>query len=113
MAKKKNKKSGIVYSTDPDYTYEEEEQLEQETLAPSRQTLRIARQRLKGNKVVTKVYNFVGTEEDFKELGKMLKQYCSCGGTVKDGEIILQGDFREKLKPWLDRQGYTYKFVGG
>ena len=114
MAKKKNKKSGIIYSTDPDfgYSYEGEEE-EVQTLPPQQQSLRISLQRLKGNKQVTKVYQFVGTEEDFKALGKSLKSLCGCGGSVKNGEILLQGDFREKVKSYLQKNGYKYKQVGG
>jgi len=113
MAKKKNKKSGIVFSTDPEYDYEDDLLEEEETLPPSQQNLRITLQRLKGNKVVTKVYNFEGKEEDLKALGKELKSLCGCGGAVKNGEILLQGDFREKIKQALDREGYKYKTVGG
>ncbi len=113
MAKNKNKKSGIVFSTDPDYEYEEDLLAEVETLPPSQQNLLITLQRLKGNKVVTKVYNFEGTEEDLKALGKELKSLCGCGGSVKNGEILLQGDFREKVKQTLDHEGYKYKTVGG
>ncbi|MEM9721637.1 MAG: translation initiation factor [Bacteroidota bacterium] len=113
MAKKKHKKSGIVYSTDPDYGYDYEEEEEEETLPPKQQNLRISLQRLKGNKQVTKVYQFVGKEEDFKVLGKTLKSLCGCGGSVKNGEILLQGDFREKVKSYLQKNGYTFKQVGG
>ncbi len=112
MAKKKNKRSGIVYSTDPDYDYEEEYE-EAETLPVSQQSLRISLQRLKGNKVVTKVYNFKGTDNDLKDLGKELKTLCGCGGSVKEGEILLQGDFRDKVAQALERKGFKYKKVGG
>lgn len=116
MAKKKNQrtnKEGIVYSTDPGYSYEEESGQEEETPPPHQQSLRISLQRLKGNKVVTKVYQFSGREEDLKALGKQLKSLCGCGGSVKDGEILLQGDFREKIAKFLTDDGYRFKFVGG
>ena len=114
MAKKKKKRyDGVVYSTDPDFEYDEFEQEEQETLPPQQQTLRIKLNRLKGNKQATVVWDFVGTDDDFKGLGKQLKSLCGCGGSVKNGEIILQGDFREKVKQALLKQGYKVKMVGG
>ena len=113
MGKKNKKRSGIVYSTDPDYDYQTEEELEEETLPPNQQNLRITLQRLKGNKSLTKVYAFVGSPEDLKNLGKELKSLCGCGGSVKNGEILLQGDFREKVKGYLTKKGYKYKQVGG
>lgn len=113
MAKKKNKKQGIVYSTDPDYGYEYDEEESVETLPPQQQNLKIELRRLKGNKQATIIYNFVGEEDDFKDLGKALKSKCGCGGSVKDGEIILQGDFREKVKTELGKLNYKYKQVGG
>ncbi|MEL6255305.1 MAG: translation initiation factor [Bacteroidota bacterium] len=113
MAKKRNKKSGIVFSTDPDYEYGYDEDIVVETLPPQQQDLRISRQRLKGNKMVTKVYQFVGTDDDLKDLGKTLKQKCGCGGSVKEGEILLQGDFVEKVKNELSKMGYKSKQSGG
>ena len=114
MAKKKrNKYDGVVYSTDPDFGYSSEEDQEEETLPPQQQNLKIQLQRLKGNKVATIVYNFIGTEADFKDLGKRLKQKCGCGGSVKGDQILLQGDFREKIKTELGKLGYKYKQVGG
>jgi len=113
MAKKRNKKSGIVYSTDSDYDYDYEDDFVEETLPPQQQDLRISRQRLKGNKVVTKIYQFVGSDDDLKDLGKTLKQKCGCGGSVKGGEILLQGDFVEKVKNELSKMGYKSKQSGG
>ena len=113
MGKKNKKRSGIIYSTDPDYDYEVDGEEEEETLPPNQQDLRITLQRLKGNKSVTKVYDFVGTEQDLKALGKELKSLCGCGGSVKNGDILLQGDFREKVKGHLSKKGYKYKQVGG
>lgn len=115
MAKKKRKNwdGGMVYSTDPDADYGDDYYEDAETLPPNQQTLRIRLDRLKGNKRVTVIWDFVGTEDDFKDLGKTLKQKCGTGGSVKDGEIILQGDFRDKVANQLQEIGYKVKFVGG
>ncbi|RMG29789.1 MAG: translation initiation factor [Bacteroidetes bacterium] len=114
MKPKKRKYDGIVYSTDPDYTYEQEQPEEEATLPPRQQTLKIQLDRkLKGGKKVTKVWNFVGSEADFKALGKELKSLCGCGGSVKNGEIMLQGDFRQKVQQALLAKGYKVKMVGG
>lgn len=115
MAKKKknNRKEGVVYSTDPDYEYEFEEEQEEQTLPPEKQNLRITLDRLKGNKKVTRIYQYVGNEEDLADFAKSLKQLCGCGGGVKNGEILLQGDFREKVKKELVRLNYKFKQVGG
>lgn len=113
MSKKHKSKGGFVYSTDPDFEPEVEEQEEEETLPPQQQDLRLSLDRLKGNKVVTRVWKFKGREDDLKTLGKALKQKCGCGGSVKDGEILLQGDFREKVGQELKKQGYRYKLSGG
>lgn len=110
---KKNKRKGVVYSTDPDFEYDDELNEEAATLPPHQQDLRISLQRLKGNKVVTRIYQFVGTEDDLKALGKTLKNKCGCGGSVKDGEILLQGDFRPKVQAYLSEKGYKFKLAGG
>jgi len=113
MAKKKNNKRGVVYSTDPDFDYDFDEEMEEETLPPQKKHLKVQLRRLKGNKQATIIYNFVGSDTDFKDLGKKLKSKCGCGGSVKDGEIILQGDFRTKVTAELDKLNYRYKQVGG
>lgn len=114
MGKPKNRRSGVVFSTDPDYTYGFDDDTEEpDTLPPSRQNLRITRQRLKGNKMVTRILHFEGSVDDLKRLGKELKQHCGCGGSQKDGEILLQGDFRDKVGTYLTEKGYRYKFSGG
>jgi translation initiation factor 1 len=108
MGKKdKNDKRGFVYSTNPDFKFEEEEQESQETLLPKEQRLRIRFEtKLRGGKTVTLVQDFIGKEEDLEELGKKLKNYCGTGGSVKDGEIIIQGDQRDKVLQWLIKNGY-------
>ena len=93
----KKERINVVYSTNPNYQYEYNQEEEQETLAPEKQNLRVtldSKQR-KG-KTVTLVQGFTGTEEDLKELAKLLKNKCGVGGSVKDGEIIIQGEVKEK-----------------
>lgn len=106
---KKNKPDtkGFVYSTDPNFRFEEEPAEEQSTLPPGQQKLRIILDtKHRGGKTVSIVTGFVGATEDLEELGKKIKQYCGTGGSVKDGEIIIQGDQREKIKSFLAKQGY-------
>ena len=98
----------VVYSTNPDYNYEMDHDGEQITLEASRQNLRVQLDRKnRGGKVVTLVTGFVGTENDLKELGKLLKSKCGVGGNAKDGEIIVQGDFKQKVLELLKKEGYT------
>ena len=108
MGKKdKNDKRGFVYSTDPDFRFEEEEQEVRETLSPKDQRLKIRFEtKHRGGKTVTLVQEFIGKEEDLEELGKKLKNYCGTGGSVKDGEIIIQGDQRDKVLQWLLKNGF-------
>ena len=105
----------VVYSTNPDYNNEMDDDEEQVTLEPSQQNLRVQLDRKnRGGKVVTLITGFVGTENDLKDLGKLLKTKCGVGGSAKDGEIIVQGDFKQKIVELLKKEGYTKtKTVGG
>jgi len=104
------KRQGIVYSTNPDFDYETNEEKEQKTLEPKEQklTVKLDTKSRKG-KSVTLITGFIGTEEDLKELGKMLKVKCGVGGSAKDNEIIIQGDFRDKIKQFLKEKQYNVK----
>jgi len=107
MSKKKKKgRIDIVYSTDPDFEYQYDNE-EEETLPKEEQRLRVhIDQKGRGGKEVTIVKGFVGSSEDRKELGKMLKQKCGVGGSVKDGEILIQGNHAEKVVDLLKKVGY-------
>jgi len=97
----------VVYSTNPDYKYDTGEVAEAETLPPARQRLRISLdKRHRGGKQVTLVEGFVGTEADLQALAKLLKTKCGVGGSAKDGEIIIQGDFRSRTAEILRGEGY-------
>lgn len=110
---KKARFNGVVYSTDPDFQYQSNEQPEAETLPPVQQNLKLWLVKLSGSKVVTTVRGFVGTDADLNELGKQLKAACGSGGSVKDGEILLQGDHRDKVLAWLTGKDYKAKKAGG
>lgn len=107
---KKNKKDrrGIVFSTDPDFEYNYDNGQEEETLEPNEQNLRVLidRKKRKG-KEVTLVTGFVGSDDDLKDLGKFLKTKCGVGGSTKDGEIIIQGNHRDKIVDLLKDKGYS------
>lgn len=105
--KDKSDRHGFVYSTDPDFKFEEVTQELQETLLPKEQKLKIRLEtKHRGGKTVTLIENFIGKETDLEELGKKLKNFCGTGGSAKDGEIIIQGDQREKVLQWLLKNGY-------
>ena len=98
----------IVYSTNPDFSYDMGDEAEEETLPKNQQKLRVRIEKNhRGGKTVTIVSGFVGGEADLKELGKMLKTKCGVGGSVKDGELLVQGEFKEKVVELLKKDGYT------
>ena len=104
------KRLGVVFSTNPDFTYEEESVQEEQTLEPGRQNLIVSIDRKgRGGKQVTLVTGFVGTADDLSELGRTLKVKCGVGGSAKDGEITIQGDFRDRVVTLLKDMGYTAK----
>jgi len=107
MSKKRTGSSGIVYSTDPDFRTEDDAPVE-ETLPTKQQRLRVRLDtRQRAGKAVTLVEGFAGKKEDLEDLGKKLKTHCGTGGSVKDGEIIVQGDQRDRITQWLLNNGYS------
>jgi translation initiation factor 1 len=114
MSKKNSSWGGIMFSTDPGFTYEPQRDAGEETLAPSQQDLRVQLDRKqRGGKSVTLITGFIGNPADLEALGKKLKQKCGVGGSAKDGEILIQGDFREKVLQLLVADGYKVKKIGG
>ncbi|MBR5784087.1 MAG: translation initiation factor [Bacteroidales bacterium] len=108
---KRNRAIGVVYSTNPDFEYEYEDQIEEiETLPPAQQNLKISLdKKQRGGKQVTLITGFVGMDDDLQSLAKILKTKCGVGGSAKDNEIIIQGDFRDKIANILIQQGYKVK----
>lgn len=107
MSKKNKSNSPFVYSTDPSFRAGEEQPSNEPTPAPAAQKLRVLLDRKqRAGKSVTLVTGFVGMPEDLEELGRQLKSFCGTGGSVKDGEVIIQGDQRTKVIDWLKKKGY-------
>lgn len=115
MAKKNDWKNreGVVYSTNSDFSYEYNQEEESETMPPQQQNLKVQLDKsMRAGKQVTLVSGFVGKTGDIEILGKMLKTKCGVGGSVKDREIIIQGDHRDKIVQILIKEGYKAKRVG-
>lgn len=107
------KREGVVYSTNDEFVYSQGQQEESVTLPPRQQDLRVELDKsMRAGKQVTLVTGFIGTAADLEALGKLLKSKCGVGGSVKDGEVIIQGDHRDKLVSILTKEGYRVKRKG-
>lgn len=113
-SKKFNSFEGIVFSTNPDHEYQDTEDEIAETPIAKHQDLRVQLdKKQRGGKAVTLITGFIGSTDKLIELGKMIKKKCGVGGSVKDGEILIQGDFREKVIDLLQKDGFKVKRIGG
>ncbi|MDH4089110.1 MAG: translation initiation factor [Cyclobacteriaceae bacterium] len=107
------KRDGVVYSTEPDFEFAYRRDDESKTVSPNQQNLKVLLDKsMRAGKQVTLVTGFVGTTSDLEQLGKLLKSKCGVGGSVKSGEVIIQGDHRDKIVQLLLREGYKAKRVG-
>ena len=114
MAKQKKERINIVYSTNPNFQFQEEEAEITDTLPKNQQKLYVSvDKKQRGGKEVTLIEGFIGNDDDLKELGKFLKSKCGVGGTVKDGDILIQGNFRDKIIELLQNEKYSVKRKGG
>jgi translation initiation factor 1 len=114
MSKKENtNRVNVVYSTNPNFSYQKEEEKASATLPPQQQNLKLFLDRIGGGKAVTRISGFIGTETDLNDLAKILKQKCGVGGNAKDGNIMIQGDNRDKLLDLLLKANYKAKKAGG
>lgn len=112
MKNKGKKRNGVVYSTNSNYSYDETE-FEEKTLPNNKQNLLVCIDKHRGGKIAIIIRGFIGNQYDLKELSKKIKSLCGVGGTAKNGEIIIQGNIREKIMEILKKEGYNYKRVGG
>jgi translation initiation factor 1 len=110
MSKNKKIPVGVVFSTNPDFDFSFDNDEVAETLPPEKQKLKIQLdKKARAGKQVTLITGFVGNDDDLEALAKKLKNLCGCGGSAKDGEILIQGDVRDKVLTWLVAQGYKAK----
>lgn len=110
----KHKFTGIVYSTNPDFHYQTDEKKEVSTLPPQKQDLRVWFEKNgRAGKPACLIKGFIGTKEDLEQLARELKSFCASGGSAKEGEIIIQGDNRDKIITYLEKKGYKVKKAGG
>ena len=112
MEKNKKNRKGVMYSTNPDFEFEYENE-KINTLSNNQQNLKVCIDKHRAGKIAIIIKGFVGTADDLKSLGKILKAKCGVGGSAKNGEIIIQGDLRDEVMNILAKEGYNYKRVGG
>lgn len=112
MGKNKRNRKGVMYSTNPNFEFEYEDK-EIDTLVNNQQYLKVCIDKHRSGKIAVIIKGFIGTNDDLKVLAKMLKAKCGVGGSAKNGEIIIQGDLRNKVIDILNKEGYNYKCVGG
>tara|TARA_B110000091_G_scaffold141016_1_gene150647 strand:+ start:222 stop:560 length:339 start_codon:yes stop_codon:yes gene_type:complete len=112
MDKNKRNRKGIMYSTNPDFKFEYENE-KVDTLSNNQQNLKVCIDKHRAGKIAIIIKGFIGTADDLKALGRILKAKCGVGGSAKNGEIIIQGDLRDKVMAILAKEGYNYKRVGG
>jgi len=112
MSNKNKNRDGVVYSTATDFDYQSNA-FDDDTLPPSQQQLKIFLDRKGGGKLVSRITGFIGKAEHLNELGSQLKKVCGGGGSIKDGEVLIQGDHRDKITNWLIQNQYKAKKAGG
>ena len=112
MSKNKKNRKGVMYSTNPDFEFEYEN-YKIDTLANNQQNIKVCIDKHRAGKIAIILKGFIGNTDDLKALSKILKEKCGVGGSTKNGEIIIQGDIREKVMDILQKEGYNYKRVGG
>ena len=112
MDKNKKNRKGVMYSTNPNFKFEYENE-KMDTLSNNQQNLKVCIDKHRAGKIAIIIKGFIGNTDDLKALSKILKAKCGVGGSAKNGEIIIQGDIRERVMGILEKEGYNYKRVGG